>query len=137
MTPPVAALLRIGDAEREQSVAALGRHLGAGRLTMAEFESRLDVVYAARTRGELDEVLADLPASEPTRRPAAPSESRSTAWTPWALTGTICLLIWIATSLAQGQALDFWPVWVIGPWGVVLLAGARFSPRRRRADGCR
>ena len=38
--------VRIGDAEREHVVAALGQHLSVGRLTMSEFDSRLDTVYA-------------------------------------------------------------------------------------------
>lgn len=114
--------IRIGDAEREQVVAALGQHMAAGRLTMSEFESRLDVVYAARTRSELDVVLADLPSTEPTPLLAQAPPPPRAVWTPWALTGAICLLVWVAMSLAQGRPVDFWPVWVIGPWGVVLLA---------------
>lgn len=116
--------IRIGDAEREQVAGALGRHLTAGRLTMSEFESRLDIVYAAKTRGELGVVLADLPSAKPPPRPPPAVEVPPAvrAWGPWALTGAICLLIWVATSLAQGRPLGFWPAWVIGPWGVVLLA---------------
>ena len=36
----------------------------------------------------------------------------------------IVLAIWAATSLATWEFLYFWPVWVIGPWGAVLLAPA-------------
>ncbi len=115
--------IHIGDAEREQVEAVLGQHVAVGRLTMSEFESRLDVVYAARTRGELGVVLTDLPSTEPTpvlTRPTRLPTARA-VWTPWALTGAICLPLWVATSLAQGRPVDS-PVWVIGPWGVVVLA---------------
>jgi hypothetical protein len=139
--------LRIGDADREHAAAALGRHLSVGRLTMAEFETRLDTAYAATTRAELDSVLADLPAQTrpsppPPRRvslapppwpPRAPDASRA-SWVPWTLTGVICLLIWIATSAAQGHPDYFWPIWVIGPWGALLLvdtAIARTRPPHR------
>ena len=94
----------IGDAEREQVAAALGEHFAAGRLPTSEFETRLDVVYAARTREELGDVLVDLPAVEPPRlRTRAPEDSPvpRAAWTPWALTAAICLLVWAATSLVQ------------------------------------
>jgi hypothetical protein len=119
--------VRIGDAEREHVVAALGQHLSVGRLTMNEFESRLDTVYAARTRGELDAVLADLPTTAPPPPHPPPPRlvpSAGRPWTPWALAGGISLLIWVTTSFAQGHPLYFWPIWMIAPWGVVLLAQA-------------
>lgn len=122
--PPI----RIGDAERERSAAALGRHTALGRLTITEFQDRLDVVYAARTSAELDGVLVDLPPPGPVPRPAV--RPPTPAWAPWALTGTVCLVVWLATSLAQGHPLGFWPFWVIGPWGAVLLA--RTAQERRR-----
>ncbi len=128
--------VRIGDAEREHVVAALGQHLSVGRLTMSEFESRLDTVYAARTRGELDAVLADLPTTAPPPphppppRPGPSAARPWTPWTPWALAGAINLLIWVTTSFAQGHPLYFWPIWVIGPWGAVLLAHAVMAHSR-------
>lgn len=53
--------LRIGDAEREQAAAALGEHYAQGRLTADEHAERLDRIWAARTRSELEPVFADLP----------------------------------------------------------------------------
>ena len=87
--------LRIGDVDRDRVVAVLGQHLGLGHLTMHELENRLDTAYAARTRGELDAVLADLPAigpprplpSPPPSGPAAGSpgtrEALLAPWAPW------------------------------------------------------
>lgn len=123
--------LRVSDTEREQVAAALGQHLAHGRLTMSELDTRLDVAYAARTRSELDVVLSDLPTTERTRMRAQAPETPSPAcsWPAWAVTGAICLLVWFATSIAQGRPVDFWPIWVIGPWGVVVVA--RALPRRR------
>jgi hypothetical protein len=125
--------IRVGDLEREQVASALGQHLSAGRLAISEFESRLDAVYTARTRGELDAVLADLPATPPSHprpqppRPGVPAGGR---WMPWAVTGAICLAVWLTTSLIQGHPLYFWPLWVIGPWGGVLLVHAATGCRR-------
>jgi hypothetical protein len=59
--PPLSPQERIGDAEREQAAEDLRAHLLAGRLTADEFEQRLGVVTAARTRGEILTVSADLP----------------------------------------------------------------------------
>ena len=53
--------LRASDAEREQAADALRRHHTDGRLTDDEFEQRVSHCYQARTVGELDRLLADLP----------------------------------------------------------------------------
>ncbi|MGD9988423.1 DUF1707 SHOCT-like domain-containing protein [Pseudonocardia sp.] len=116
--------LRIGDAEREHTEALLRVHVGAGRLDLPEFESRLDAVYTARTRADLDGVTRDLPA--PTAHPAAPARPRpgpqhAATWAPWALAGTICTVVWLATSIGTGSVQPFWPIWVIGPWGAMLM----------------
>ena len=57
----MSAPLRIGDAERERAQAALSEHYAAGRLDHDEYSERLDRIWAARTRQELDPVFADLP----------------------------------------------------------------------------
>jgi hypothetical protein len=54
-------LLRASDQERESVVAQLGEHCAAGRLTVDELADRAQAAYAARTVGDLDALLADLP----------------------------------------------------------------------------
>lgn len=51
----------MSDADRESVVRRLRRAVGEGRLTLAEFDERVAATYAARTRGDLDELTADLP----------------------------------------------------------------------------
>lgn len=116
--------IRISDAEREHLASLLGQHFAMGRLTISEYQDRIAAVYAARTRADTTDLLADLPTEpSPADAPARqPERSPRTRWTPWALTGAICLLAWITVSLAQGRPLAFWPGWVIGPWGIALLA---------------
>jgi hypothetical protein len=53
--------IRASDADRDRTAALLREHLAAGRLTAEEFHERLDLAYEARTLGQLDELLADLP----------------------------------------------------------------------------
>jgi hypothetical protein len=53
--------LRASDAERQTVVRRLERALREGRLTIAEFDERVEAVYAARTRGELEDLTDDLP----------------------------------------------------------------------------
>jgi hypothetical protein len=54
--------IRVSDAEREAAVARLGAAAGEGRLTLEEFSERSGRAYAARTQGELSELVRDLPA---------------------------------------------------------------------------
>jgi hypothetical protein len=53
--------VRIGDAERERAAAALGDHYAAGRLDHSEYAERLDAIWTARTRRDLDVLFTDLP----------------------------------------------------------------------------
>jgi hypothetical protein len=161
--------LRASDADRAAVADVLGGHLSDGRLTVAEFDERLTRAYAARTYGELAELTADLPttpAPTPARAPVAEpahvpagglagcggpgwahawtggwagGSGMRSAWASWLTTAVIVVGIWALTSLASAQVIYPWPIWVIGPWGVVLLAqslggGPRRSGRDRNRD---
>ncbi|MEU5191874.1 DUF1707 domain-containing protein [Streptomyces klenkii] len=54
--------MRASDAERERIAEALREAVAEGRLTMEEFEERLEAAYKARTHGELEPLVRDLPA---------------------------------------------------------------------------
>lgn len=56
--------VRASDAEREQTVALLQRNFADGRLALAELEERAGAAYAARTRAQLRDLTADLPAAQ-------------------------------------------------------------------------
>ena len=64
-----AAVIRASDGDREAAAARLNEAVGDGRLTLQEFSERLALAYAARTRGELAPLTADLPATDPVRGP--------------------------------------------------------------------
>lgn len=127
--------LRAADSDREAVAATLGRALSEGRLTVDEYEERLAKAYAARTYGDLAGLTADLPGTTPPRTPAPPAarpphpagapapwtRGLRAMWAPWVTTALIVTAIWLATSLGSGFQY-FWPIWVIGPWGAVLLA---------------
>lgn len=63
--------LRIGDAERDAAVTALGEHYVAGRLTKEEYDDRSAVVWRARTGSDLAPLFADLPPLHDSRRRGA------------------------------------------------------------------
>jgi hypothetical protein len=53
--------LRIGDADREATAASLREHYAAGRLSLEEFNERIDAAFAATTQAQLRRVTRDLP----------------------------------------------------------------------------
>jgi Domain of unknown function (DUF1707) len=53
--------LRIGHAEREAAAASLREHYAQGRLTLEEFNERLDATFKAVTQRELNRITEDLP----------------------------------------------------------------------------
>ena len=142
--------MRASDADRDRAASALREHHAVGRLTAEEFNERLDAVYVAKTMGDLDELLSDLPAADsyqlpvpsgkappPVRPPSSAPELAGrlspvwrAAWGSWLAASLACFAIWIATGL-HGYP---WPVWVAGPWGVVLLARWIACVRQRQQD---
>jgi hypothetical protein len=112
--------LRVSDAERDEVAALLRDHAAEGRLTDDELDERLGRALSGRTRGDLDATLADLP-----RRPLGagrgPRRPRVTAEiTTWAAVSTLLVVIWLACGAGY-----FWPVWVIGFWGLAVFKHAR------------
>ena len=68
--------LRASDAERDQVVVRLREGAAEGRLTLEEFTHRMARAFEARTHGELDELVRDLPAETTPATPTPPARSR-------------------------------------------------------------
>jgi hypothetical protein len=64
------ANVRVSDADRNRVIEVLKQHAGEGRLTLEEFEARVDEALAARTGTDLRRVLRELPVppAQPVRR---------------------------------------------------------------------
>jgi hypothetical protein len=67
--------LRISDADRTAVSRLLERAVGQGMLSLDEYTERVDAVLSARTRRDLDAVIADLPLNA--QPSAQPQEVRS------------------------------------------------------------
>lgn len=63
--------MRVSDAEREEAAERLRVAAGSGRLNLQELEQRLEQTYAARTYGELEPLILDLPSESPDEQPVA------------------------------------------------------------------
>lgn len=57
--------IRLSDAERQEALDALSEHVRTGRLDVDEFGDRSAHATAARRRGELEPLFADLPTPRP------------------------------------------------------------------------
>ena len=145
------AHVRAGDADRERVAEALRRHFADGRLGPDEFEERLSAAYTARTMGDLYQLTADLPAeprayelpvpvSEPAPARRAPRrqvarQAQRAAFSAWLTASLVCWTIWLIVLIGTREPAGFWPIWVSGPWGAVLLAawiaGKGNGPGRR------
>jgi Domain of unknown function (DUF1707) len=110
--------LRASDAERESIVAQLREHGAAGRLDVDELEQRVGAAYAARTHGELGELLADLPARRPARAVAAPHVRHwpRHEWAGFFGVNALLIAIWAVTGAGY-----FWPAWVMVWWAFALV----------------
>lgn len=122
---------RIGDAEREAAVNALGEHFAAGRLSREEYDERADRALAARTTADVTPLFTDLPAPHP----HAPSAG-STWSTPRPS--------YRPAPARRGPRFPMLPVLlaVIGvavllkaPWLVFLVLGALWFSRSRHHGG--
>jgi len=72
--------IRASDAERDATVERLSRAAGDGRLTLEEFSQRMEQATAAKTRAELDRLVADLPAETADAGAVATTGSAPATW---------------------------------------------------------
>jgi hypothetical protein len=115
--------LRISDSEREDAISKLGEHMSVGRLGVDEYGERTAKVAAAKTRGELLTLFADLPdprpsfgspvAAAPRARPAAaPKPSQPVKWDDRpAIQRVWSALVPLSAILALVLFLQFDHVW--------------------------
>ena len=125
--PSQQAQLRIGDAERDRAVAALGDHFAAGRLTNEEFEQRMEQAIKARFNEDLEPLFADLPRTvEP--EPATTSNHRSDFNLAWSAMLWMAPLIVLFAIVAAVVLSAPWLVWIF-LW-VFLISGLMRHRRR-------
>jgi Domain of unknown function (DUF1707) len=139
---------RAADADRERIAAALGGHYAAGRLTLEEFQERLDRAYAAKTLGELDDLMADLPRTDLSRlsgqcgtNPPLPErrapgvvqarvDSDHAIWQLWLWVAIATFAIWLITGASGGP----WFLWAAVPLAFIILRRWSIGRERRIRD---
>ncbi|HST98991.1 MAG TPA: DUF1707 domain-containing protein, partial [Geodermatophilus sp.] len=101
--------------------------VGEGQLDLHEFDVRVQSVWAARTRGELVRVTADLPEPPPPpgRRPVFSDTDGGTAMRVltiiWASVTAVNLLVWgLVTFTSEGPVYPWW-IWLSVPGAALLV----------------
>ena len=139
--------MRAGDSERQAVADRLKTALDEGRLDLHEYDERLQRTYAAKTYGDLDGLVADLPGPIPLRQsrvqpfqpPAAPQqgaevgEVRKPDGPPFLASYggvvAVCFVIWGVSCLGSGEFIYPWPLWMLIP--LILGVLSRFANRNR------
>lgn len=112
--------IRPSDQARERAADALRAHYADGRIDEPELERRVELAYAARTRGELKALFRDLPWNPRSRDREAGfwrfqrDMLRTHAAAYVGVNGTL-VGIWALTGSG-----DFWPAESIAGWGAFL-----------------
>jgi Domain of unknown function (DUF1707) len=138
--------IRASDDDRDRTATLLREHHAAGQLTPEEFNERLDKTFAAKTMGDLDGLLSDLPGIDLYRLPGhglsrgqTPGNSSAlaamassgmasrphgrlspawgAAWGSWLTLSTVLVVIWAIGGMGYP-----WFAWIAGPWGALMLA---------------
>lgn len=130
---------RAGDDDRSAVAEHLRVALEQGRLELAEYDDRVSRAYTARTYGDLDELVADIPGVTPASQAqlelsgeSKPTVSRSSSddddeddedddwtdirgmWTGFGILSIVLGGIWTLNVIASGGLSYFWPIWPLG-----------------------
>ncbi|SCX57901.1 protein of unknown function [Klenkia marina] len=128
--------LRVSDAERALVETRLRRSVEIGQLELREFDQRAALTWAAKTRGDLDAVTADL---GPLPAPAVTAASRHPARRGrrqvfsdtgggtamrvltiiWACVLVVNIVTWASVSLGTADLVFPWPLFVLAPGAVL------------------
>jgi hypothetical protein len=125
---------RASDADREQVAERLRVAATEGRLEAEEFEERLATTFSARTYGELDRVVADLPAPPVARRREPAFGLRPGVAVAIAVVLVFVLLSSISAAVGHGHGEHHGGFGISGSavWLIWLAIGWRYLLHRRR-----
>jgi DUF1707 SHOCT-like domain len=149
--------MRASDADRDLAAAQLREHYAAGRLSAAEGKDRIGQALAAKTLGELDELMIDLPGLGlapdrsaqqvaagaesadgwgPARRSAQAAAEDGGALSPRSHGGARSVILILGIILAAyavtGLLTGIW--WI--PWALVVVPAAHVFRRLRAPELC-
>jgi hypothetical protein len=122
--------IRASDADRDMAVAQLREHFVAGRLSAAEGQDRIGQALEARTLGELDELMTDLPGLGLGPRPSRTGVADGTPLPRKQDGARLVILITgiiLAAYAVTGLLTGIW--WI--PWALIVVPAAHLIRRCR------
>lgn len=155
---PADPRLRASDTDRERVLELLREHHAVGRIDADEYDERLNKVFAAKTLGELDGLLADLPAIDLYQLPSAgirpvkgsaarggavrgrgggvdrrgdgrPAPRQAAAWVTWTAASSVLLIVWLGVGIASGGLAWLpWFLLIVIPWGLAIARRSQDDP---------
>jgi hypothetical protein len=131
------AALRASDADRDAVAERLRAAAVEGRLEADELEQRLHVALRARTYGQLQQLLDDLPvAPGPWRGRRRVSARSTTAAAVLAVRLLVFVVVASVVIALMVLAAAWWLLWVV-LWFALCGRHRRFVPPPRRRGGAR
>ena len=112
--------VRVSDAERTEVIDHLSRQTGEGRLTLDEFEERVEGALRSTTRSELDSTLQGLP-------PVSPHRTRSRLDLRFPLRPLVAAALIALAILTLGA----WVLWIVVPLAWCRVSGRHHSSWHR------
>jgi hypothetical protein len=106
--PSQAGPVRIGDAERDRAIAALGDHFAAGRLSREEFDERVETAMQARFDHDLEPLFADLPVPVPVPEQFVAGPRRPAVWPILMWLMPLVLLAAVITAVLVNAPFILW-----------------------------
>jgi Domain of unknown function (DUF1707) len=124
--------MKASDSDREQVAERLRRATADGRLFAHELEERLAAALRARTYGELDAVVADLPGGRVALRPGSEMGHWARPVLALAIAIPVALVLIAAVVFVLTGVFAVWMAWMLVGWWIF---GRRHHGHRHQGRG--
>jgi hypothetical protein len=124
------ANLRASDADRDHTVSLLHKAATEGRIASEELEQRVSTALKARTYGELETTVADLPGGRARRPTRKPDRRTAGGWALAAVRANPFLLLFAIPVVAVTAAMVIAAtvIWAVLVVVVMVIGGGRRRP---------
>jgi hypothetical protein len=122
--------MKASDSDREQIAERLRHATADGRLFAHELEERLAAALRARTYGELDAVVSDLPGGRVARRPRSDLSRWARPALALAIAIPVATILVVAVVFVLTGVFAAWMAWMLVGWWIF---GRRHRAQRHRA----
>ncbi len=115
--------MRASDEDREHVTERLRQATAEGRLLASELEERLARALRAKTYGELDATISDLPSGQVSKRSGSYALARSHPLMAVALVATVTVAVAVVVAVVVAWLLMAWGLWLM--IGLIVMASRR------------